>query len=104
LAGLEASKLWIAASSVQTRTTRPAEPPPLTATLQDGVSYSSHVYVLQQNNRLAPNTYQHLEGDFAKFWLLDAYEFAEEIPKTAIDKFLKLELHERLKEYVVSKG
>ncbi|CAA9445397.1 MAG: Long-chain-fatty-acid--CoA ligase [uncultured Rubrobacteraceae bacterium] len=42
---------------------------------------------------------QHLEGDFAKFWLPDAYEFVEELPQTATGKFLKLKLREQFKDY-----
>jgi fatty-acyl-CoA synthase len=42
---------------------------------------------------------KHLEKDFAKFWLPDAYEFVEEIPKTATGKFLKMELREQFKDY-----
>ncbi|MDQ3639468.1 MAG: long-chain fatty acid--CoA ligase [Actinomycetota bacterium] len=42
---------------------------------------------------------EHLEGDFAKFWLPDAYEFVEEIPQTATGKFLKLKLREQFKDY-----
>ena len=43
--------------------------------------------------------HEHLEGDFAKFWLPDAYEFIEEIPKTATGKFRKLELREQFEGY-----
>ena len=42
---------------------------------------------------------EHLKGDFAKFWLPDAYEFVEEIPQTATGKFLKLKLREQFKDY-----
>ncbi len=41
----------------------------------------------------------HLAGDFAKFWLPDAVEFIEEIPKTATGKFLKKELREQFEDY-----
>ena len=52
----------------------------------------------------AGERHEHLEDDFAKFWLPDAYEFVEEIPKTATGKFLKLKLRERFKVYTVSSG
>ncbi|MCA1838557.1 MAG: AMP-binding protein, partial [Actinobacteria bacterium] len=42
---------------------------------------------------------EHLEGDFAKWWLPDAYEFIDEIPQTATGKFLKMELREQFKDY-----
>ena len=41
-----------------------------------------------------------LQKDFAKFWLPDAYEFVDEIPKTATGKFLKMALREQFKDYV----
>ncbi len=37
----------------------------------------------------------HLEGRFAKWWLPDAIEFVEEIPKTAVGKFRKTALREQ---------
>jgi len=45
---------------------------------------------------------KHLEKDFAKFWLPDAYEFVEEIPKTATGKFLKMELRKQFEGYTPS--
>ena len=42
---------------------------------------------------------RHLEGDFAKFWLPDAYEFVESIPMTATGKFQKLKLREQFTDY-----
>jgi fatty-acyl-CoA synthase len=45
---------------------------------------------------------KYLEKDFAKFWLPDAYELVEEIPKTATGKFLKMKLREQFKDYVKS--
>jgi fatty-acyl-CoA synthase len=42
---------------------------------------------------------QHLEKDFAKFWLPDAYEFVESIPMTATGKFQKLKLREQFEGY-----
>ena len=46
----------------------------------------------------------HLEKDFAKFWLPDAYEFVESIPMTATGKFQKLKLREQFEGYVPAKG
>jgi fatty-acyl-CoA synthase len=37
---------------------------------------------------------KHLEGDFAKFWLPDAYVFVDQIPRTSTGKFLKTRLRE----------
>ncbi len=42
---------------------------------------------------------EHLEKDFAKFWLPDAYEFVESIPMTATGKFQKLKLREQFEGY-----
>ena len=42
---------------------------------------------------------KHLEKDFAKFWLPDAYEFIESIPMTATGKFQKLKLREQFEGY-----
>jgi fatty-acyl-CoA synthase len=42
---------------------------------------------------------KHLENDFAKFWLPDAYEFVESIPMTATGKFQKLKLREQFEGY-----
>jgi len=36
-----------------------------------------------------------LAPSFAKFWLPDAFEFVEEIPKTAVGKFRKTALREQ---------
>jgi fatty-acyl-CoA synthase len=41
----------------------------------------------------------HLEVDFARFWLPDAYEFVEAIPMTATGKFQKLKLREQFEGY-----
>jgi fatty-acyl-CoA synthase len=46
----------------------------------------------------------HLEKDFAKFWLPDAYEFVESIPMTATGKFQKLKLREQFEGYAPAKG
>ena len=45
----------------------------------------------------------HLEKDFAKFWLPDAYEFVESIPMTATGKFQKLKLREQFEGYAPTK-
>ncbi len=37
---------------------------------------------------------EHLAGSFVKFWLPDAFEFVDEIPKTAVGKFRKTALRE----------
>ena len=36
---------------------------------------------------------------FAKFWLPDAFEFIDAIPRTSAGKFKKSELRERFKDY-----
>jgi fatty-acyl-CoA synthase len=36
-----------------------------------------------------------LAPNFAKFWLPDAFEFVDEIPKTAVGKFRKTALREQ---------
>ncbi|HEX5851110.1 MAG TPA: AMP-binding protein, partial [Rubrobacter sp.] len=43
--------------------------------------------------------HSHLEADFAKFWLPDAYEFVEALPMTATGKFQKLKLREQFEGY-----
>ena len=40
-----------------------------------------------------------LAPQFAKFWLPDAYEFVDAIPRTSAGKFKKSELRERFKDY-----
>jgi fatty-acyl-CoA synthase len=46
----------------------------------------------------------HLEVDFARFWLPDAYEFVETIPMTATGKFQKLKLREQFEGYASPKS
>jgi fatty-acyl-CoA synthase len=46
----------------------------------------------------------HLEVDFARFWLPDAYEFVEAIPMTATGKFQKLKLREQFEDYTSPKS
>jgi fatty-acyl-CoA synthase len=41
---------------------------------------------------------EYLEPKFAKFWLPDAFVFMDQIPRTAVGKFLKTELRARLKD------
>ena len=40
-----------------------------------------------------------LAPQFAKFWLPDAFEFIDAIPRTSAGKFKKSELRERFKDY-----
>ena len=42
---------------------------------------------------------QFLSTQFAKFWLPDAFEFVDAIPRTSAGKFKKTELRERFKNY-----
>jgi fatty-acyl-CoA synthase len=42
---------------------------------------------------------EYLAPDFAKWWLPDAIEFVDHIPRTATGKFLKSALRERFKNY-----
>ena len=63
------------------------------------------VVVLKEGQEAtAEDLQEHLEGDFAKFWLPDAYEFVEEIPKTATGKFRKLALREQFKGYLFAQS
>ncbi|MCH7908574.1 MAG: long-chain fatty acid--CoA ligase, partial [Candidatus Hydrogenedentes bacterium] len=39
----------------------------------------------------------------AKWWIPDAFEFIDEVPKTSVGKFRKTELRERFKDYVFPK-
>jgi fatty-acyl-CoA synthase len=48
--------------------------------------------------------HSHLEKDFARFWLPDAYEFIESIPMTATGKFQKLKLREQFEGYTSTKN
>jgi fatty-acyl-CoA synthase len=58
------------------------------------------VVVLKEGQEATPEDLQeHLEGDFANFWLPDAYEFVEEIPMTATGKFRKIKLREQFENY-----
>lgn len=63
------------------------------------------VVVLKEGEEAtAEDLQKHLEGDFAKFWLPDAYEFIEELPKTATGKFRKLALREQFEGYQFAQG
>jgi fatty-acyl-CoA synthase len=46
----------------------------------------------------------YLSERFAKWWLPDAVEFVEEIPKTSTGKFLKARLREQFKDYSLAAG
>ena len=48
--------------------------------------------------------HSHLEVDFARFWLPDAYEFVESLPMTATGKFQKLKLREQFEGYASAKS
>ena len=37
----------------------------------------------------------HLEGQFAKFWIPDAFVFVEQVPRTSTGKFLESALREQ---------
>ncbi len=61
--------------------------------------------VLKEGENATPEELQsHLEKDFAKFWLPDAYEFVDEIPMTATGKFLKMELRKQFEGYSITPG
>jgi fatty-acyl-CoA synthase len=47
---------------------------------------------------------QFLSPDFARWWLPDAFEFLDEIPRTSTGKFLKSALRERFKTGRVSES
>jgi fatty-acyl-CoA synthase len=54
------------------------------------------VVVLRPGQTATPEELRgHLAGSFAKFWLPDAFEFVDEIPKTAVGKFRKTALREQ---------
>jgi fatty-acyl-CoA synthase len=46
----------------------------------------------------------HLAPKFAKFWLPDAFEFVNEIPRTSTGKLLKAKLREQFKDWTVTPG
>jgi fatty-acyl-CoA synthase len=56
--------------------------------------------VLKPGTRPSPEDLRaFLEPQFPKFWLPDAFEFIEAIPRTSAGKFKKSELRERFKDY-----
>jgi fatty-acyl-CoA synthase len=61
------------------------------------------VCVLREGQSATPDELTaFLAPSFAKFWLPDAYEFVEEIPKTAVGKFRKTALREQFVKEPVS--
>ena len=42
---------------------------------------------------------EHLKPQVAKWWLPDAVEFIDEVPKTSVGKFSKKDLRTRFAEY-----
>jgi acyl-CoA synthetase (AMP-forming)/AMP-acid ligase II len=54
------------------------------------------VVVLKEGETATPEELRaHLEGQVAKWWLPEAFEFVDEIPKTAVGKFRKTALREQ---------
>ena len=54
------------------------------------------VCVLREGQSATPDELREfLAPNFAKFWLPDAFEFVDEIPKTAVGKFRKTALREQ---------
>jgi fatty-acyl-CoA synthase len=63
------------------------------------------VIVLKEGESVTEEELQeHLEPDFANWWLPDAYEFVEELPMTATGKFQKLKLREQFRDYQLARG
>ncbi len=61
------------------------------------------VIVLKEGESVtADDLREHLKGDFANWWLPDAYEFVEEIPQTATGKFLKMKLRDQFEDYTLA--
>ena len=57
------------------------------------------VCVLREGQTATPDELREfLAPNFAKFWLPDAFEFVDEIPKTAVGKFRKTALREQFAE------
>jgi fatty-acyl-CoA synthase len=58
------------------------------------------VVVLKEGQSATPDELrEHLETSFAKWQLPDAFEFVDEIPRTATGKFLKMALREQFEGY-----
>ena len=49
----------------------------------------------------AADLHAFLEPKMAKWWLPDAYEFVDEIPKTSVGKFSKKDLRKKFEHHVV---
>jgi fatty-acyl-CoA synthase len=63
------------------------------------------VCVLREGASATPDELQEfLAPQFAKWWLPDAYEFVDEIPKTAVGKFRKTALREQFASEPISSG
>ena len=63
------------------------------------------VVVLKPGRTATPDELRaHLAPKFAKFWLPEAFEFVEEIPRTSTGKMLKAKLREQFRERVSAKG
>ncbi len=61
------------------------------------------VVVLKTGQTATPNELsEFLAPNFAKWWLPDAFEFVDQIPKTSVGKFLKSALREQFKDYRAS--
>ena len=56
-----------------------------------GRETSAAIVLKEGESATEDELHTHLEVDFARFWLPDAYEFVEAIPMTATGKFQKLE-------------
>jgi fatty-acyl-CoA synthase len=57
------------------------------------------VCVLREGQTVtADDLREFLAADFVKWWLPDAFEFVDEIPKTAVGKFRKTALREMFAE------
>ncbi|MCI0337336.1 MAG: fatty acid--CoA ligase, partial [Acidobacteria bacterium] len=48
--------------------------------------------------------YQHLEPNFAKWWMPDEIVFIEAVPKTSVGKFDKKVLREQFKDFQLPAG
>ena len=58
------------------------------------------VVVLKKGRKATPEELTgHLESDFPRWYLPDAVEFVDEIPRTSTGKFQKLKLREQFEEY-----
>ena len=63
------------------------------------------VVVLKQGQSATQDELRaHLAPKFAKFWLPDAFEFVDEIPRTSTGKMLKAKLREQFSDWTCTKG